>query len=139
DEPVAGLDPIARRTFLQELLDIALEGDRTVLFSTHITSDLDRSADRVAVLVDGKLRFSGELDSLKDRVVRLYVRSQRELPATLGVPGTLREEIDRHEATVVVEGLDPAAIGRLEESQRAHVDVKNLGLDDIFLALHHAS
>ncbi|MEO1366727.1 MAG: ABC transporter ATP-binding protein, partial [Acidobacteriota bacterium] len=138
DEPVAGLDPVARRTFLQELLDIALEGDRTVLFSTHVTSDLDRAADRVAILVDGKIRFSGELDTLKERVVRLYVRSQRELPATLGLPGTLREEIARHEATAVVEGPDPQAIERLQDSLRAHVEVNPLGLDDIFLAMHHA-
>src|SRR5438270_1317437 len=50
DEPAASLDPVARRQFLETLLDMV--GARTVLFSTHITSDLERVADRVAVLKD---------------------------------------------------------------------------------------
>ncbi|MEM1182269.1 MAG: ABC transporter ATP-binding protein [Acidobacteriota bacterium] len=138
DEPVAGLDPVARRTFLQELIDVALEGERTVLFSTHITADLERVADRVALLADGRIRFNDRLDVLKERVVKLYVRSQDALPSTLGVPGTLREDVGRHEAMVVVEGLETEAVDGLRDRLRAHVEVKHLGLDDIFLEMHHA-
>src|SRR5437867_3126219 len=72
DEPAASLDPVARRQFLETLLDMV--GARTVLFSTHITSDLERVADRVAVLKDGKIVYSGELDALKDSVKRLHVQ-----------------------------------------------------------------
>ncbi|MEM6796394.1 MAG: ABC transporter ATP-binding protein [Acidobacteriota bacterium] len=139
DEPVAGLDPIARRTFLQEILEIALEGDRTVLFSTHITSDLERVADQVAVLIDGAIRFSGYLDILKERVVRLYVRSPEKLPETLGLTGTLREDVEWREATAVVEGLDPREVEALEESLNARVEVKTLSLENIFLELHNAN
>src|SRR5262249_48425380 len=55
DEPAAGLDPMARRQFLETLLEMV--GERTVLFSTHITSDLERVADRIAVLKDGKIVY----------------------------------------------------------------------------------
>jgi ABC-2 type transport system ATP-binding protein len=67
DEPASTLDPVARREFLRAVLGIALAGDRTVLFSTHITSDLERVADSVAVLQDGRITYAGSLDTLKDQ------------------------------------------------------------------------
>jgi ABC-2 type transport system ATP-binding protein len=67
DEPAASLDPLARRQFLQFICDLAEPGKRTVLFSTHITSDLERVADRVAVLKDGRIVHFGMLDELKEQ------------------------------------------------------------------------
>ncbi|HLL89771.1 MAG TPA: ABC transporter ATP-binding protein [Tepidisphaeraceae bacterium] len=67
DEPAAALDPLARRQFLQLLIDIAEPGRRTVLFSTHITSDLERVADRVAIFKSGRTAFFGPIDELKER------------------------------------------------------------------------
>jgi ABC-2 type transport system ATP-binding protein len=67
DEPASALDPEARRDFLKAVLDAAAERRGTVLFSTHITSDLERIADHVAVLRNGRMAFSGELDSLLER------------------------------------------------------------------------
>ena len=61
DEPAASLDPIARREFLGEVLKIAGQEDRTVLFSTHITSDIERVADTVAILQQGRVSFHGPL------------------------------------------------------------------------------
>jgi ABC-2 type transport system ATP-binding protein len=67
DEPAASLDPLARRQFLQMIIDMAEPGRRTVLFSTHITSDLERVADRVAILKSGKIVWHGLLDDLKEQ------------------------------------------------------------------------
>jgi ABC-2 type transport system ATP-binding protein len=67
DEPAASLDPLARRQFLQMIIDMAEPGKRTVLFSTHITSDLERVADRVAILKSGKILWHGLLDELKEQ------------------------------------------------------------------------
>lgn len=67
DEPAASLDPLARRQFLQLIIDLAEPGKRTVLFSTHITSDLERVADRVAILKEGKIVYAGLLDELKEQ------------------------------------------------------------------------
>ncbi|MEN6366461.1 MAG: ABC transporter ATP-binding protein, partial [Thermoguttaceae bacterium] len=55
DEPAASLDPLARRQFLQLLIELAEPGRRTVVFSTHITSDLEHVADRVAILKSGRV------------------------------------------------------------------------------------
>jgi ABC-2 type transport system ATP-binding protein len=67
DEPAASLDPLARRQFLQLIIDMAEPGKRTVLFSTHITSDLERVADRVAILKTGRIAHFGSLEDLKEQ------------------------------------------------------------------------
>ncbi|HUB26268.1 MAG TPA: ABC transporter ATP-binding protein [Tepidisphaeraceae bacterium] len=67
DEPAASLDPLARRQFLQLIIDLAEPGKRTVVFSTHITSDLERVADRVAILKQGRIAHYGTLDDLKEQ------------------------------------------------------------------------
>ncbi|NYE59829.1 ABC-2 type transport system ATP-binding protein [Duganella sp. 1224] len=64
DEPVASLDPVGRRDFLQELISDVIERDTTVIFSTHILSDLERVALDVAFLQGGKIVLQGALDEL---------------------------------------------------------------------------
>ncbi len=68
DEPAASLDPIGRRSLLKSLLEKNAEEEQTVLFSTHITSDLERIASHVAFLDRGRVNFFGELEELKDQV-----------------------------------------------------------------------
>ncbi|OGE83988.1 MAG: hypothetical protein A2Y39_07120 [Candidatus Delongbacteria bacterium GWF2_40_14] len=67
DEPVASLDPVARRSFIKELIDLNIESGTTMLFSTHITSDLERIAADVAILKDNELKYIGELSALKEK------------------------------------------------------------------------
>jgi ABC-2 type transport system ATP-binding protein len=71
DEPVASLDPAARREFLREVVSLSLDQDATVLFSTHILTDLERVAFDVAVLHEGKILLEGSLDRLAEEVVRV--------------------------------------------------------------------
>src|SRR5690348_18306285 len=63
DEPMSGLDPIGRKEIRDLILELRTEG-KTVLFSTHILSDVELLCDRVAIVVGGKLRDSGPLDQL---------------------------------------------------------------------------
>jgi ABC-2 type transport system ATP-binding protein len=138
DEPVAALDPVARRDFLRTLLDVAQNENRTILFSTHITSDLERVADRVAMLRDGRIVFYDELDVLKDSVKRLRIAAGRDLPGDFTVPGALRMELSGHNALVAVSGCSDALIGELRTQYDATVDVEDLSLEDIFLEMHNA-
>ncbi|UTR13050.1 ABC transporter ATP-binding protein [Evansella sp. LMS18] len=64
DEPTAGLDPIFRRELLDLLQEIMLDGRRTIFFSTHITTDLDRIADYIAFLQNGELIFNQSIDDV---------------------------------------------------------------------------
>ncbi len=67
DEPTAGLDPVARIEVLDILRDIVADGDKSVLFSTHITGDLDKIADSVTVLIGGKATESMPIDMIEDK------------------------------------------------------------------------
>ena len=64
DEPVSALDPAGRRAFLSELVDGVIERGTTVVFSTHILTDLERVALDVAFLKDGRIALQGQLDEL---------------------------------------------------------------------------
>ncbi len=136
DEPVASLDPIGRRETLRQLIDITQDGEHTVLFSTHILSDLERVASHIAILADGRIACFEELDGLKDRVKRLRLRSNRELPKSFAVPGAIRTSLNGSEALIAVAQLDDDLIGSLQETWDAEVFVEDLSLEEIFLELN---
>jgi ABC-2 type transport system ATP-binding protein len=137
DEPAASLDPGARRDFLRTLLEIATDSGRTILFSTHITSDLERVADRVAILRAGKIVYDGELDELKDSVKRLHVTSDKPLPPTFSVPGAVQAKVAGNEALVSVREVSTQLVEDIRRNYAATVGVQDLNLEDIFLELHH--
>ena len=64
DEPVAALDPLARREFLQGLMEVVAEGGLSVVFSTHVIADLERVCDYLVVLVASRVRVAGEIEGL---------------------------------------------------------------------------
>ena len=136
DEPVASLDPTARREFLKVVLEIAAGGNRSVLFSTHITSDLERVADRVAVLQKGEITFFGELGELKDQVKRLSLRSANVFPERFTLPGLLRQRIEGNQALITTRAATPELIRQFETEWQATVEVQDLNLEEIFLELH---
>ena len=67
DEPTSGLDPVARLEVLDILRDFLIAEGRTVLFSTHITSDLERIADHLHIIGAGRTRFAGTLPDLVEQ------------------------------------------------------------------------
>ncbi|WP_406312290.1 ABC transporter ATP-binding protein [Streptosporangium sp. NBC_01639] len=64
DEPVASLDPLARREFLQGLMEATVEHEFSVILSSHLISDLERVCDFLIVLVDSRVQVAGEVDKL---------------------------------------------------------------------------
>ncbi|MFA1821716.1 ABC transporter ATP-binding protein [Virgibacillus oceani] len=67
DEPTAGLDPIFRRELLDLLQELMIDGNRTIFFSTHITTDLDRIADYIAFIQNGELVFNQSIHDVADK------------------------------------------------------------------------
>ena len=119
------------------LLDILSAGNgTTVLFSTHITSDLERVADRVAILRDGRIAYSGELGRLKEQVKRLRITSRHNLPASFAVPGALHSEVDGCLATVAVADFQEGLVDALRATWDADVTVTDLNLEEIFVEMH---
>ncbi|MEK4245877.1 ABC transporter ATP-binding protein [Psychrobacillus sp. FSL K6-2684] len=66
DEPTAGLDPIFRRELLDLLQELMIDGNRTIFFSTHITTDLDRIADYIAFMQSGELVFNQSIHDVAE-------------------------------------------------------------------------
>jgi ABC-2 type transport system ATP-binding protein len=136
DEPVASLDPIARRDFLKSVLEMTADGSHTVLFSTHISSDLERVATHVAILRDGRIAHFAELDDLKDRVKRLRLRCEGQFPADFVVPGSLRTKVDGASALAAVADVTPELLDDLRHRWQADVRVEDLNLEEIFVELN---
>ncbi|HEY8877682.1 MAG TPA: ABC transporter ATP-binding protein, partial [Roseateles sp.] len=78
DEPVASLDPVGRRDFLRELVEQVLDRGTTVVFSTHILSDLERVAFNLAFLSEGRIALQAPLDELLEQV-RAFTGTVTEL------------------------------------------------------------
>jgi ABC-2 type transport system ATP-binding protein len=64
DEPLASLDPLARRAFMQTLMVCAAEDEITIVLSSHLITDLERACDHLIILADGRVRTSGAIDAL---------------------------------------------------------------------------
>jgi ABC-2 type transport system ATP-binding protein len=140
DEPVAALDPEGRRDFLRLLVDLVADGTRTVLLSTHITTDVERVCSHVAILKEGKLLQMTDLDELRASVKELRLTSTRPLPAVLhGGPGILRYQATGSSAVLTVQGEVPAIVARLQRELAAEVTVVDLSLEDVFLELHRGA
>lgn len=82
DEPTSGLDPVSRDELLQILSEYIEDGEHSVLFSTHITGDLERAADYITYISYGELFFSGIKDEFVD-MFRIIKGGRNELSADL--------------------------------------------------------
>lgn len=123
DEPVASLDPIVRRKFMVDLFDLALESGSAVLFSSHITSDLERVASHVALIKQGELVLFKEIDALREEVRLLKLAVGTELPEQVRI-------LSRDGNSVLVDsgGIDL----NLPGVQRSEA----LNLEQLFVELH---
>ncbi len=127
DEPVSALDPVGRRDFLRELIDGVIERGTTVVFSTHILSDLERVALDLAFLRDGKIALQGRLDELLEGARRVVG------PGALLDGKPLAGELRRQRTadgtvSVITHGGAMDALGR-----EAGVRVEPLSLEDLFI------
>jgi ABC-2 type transport system ATP-binding protein len=136
DEPVASLDPLARRQFLEQLVELSTEGDRAIIFSSHIVSDIERLATRIWILKEGRLCWEGDLESLKESVSRVHVRTRGAALPALEIPGALNVRPGAQVTTAVVRNWTPALQQQFEQRYGVTADNEALSLEEIFLELH---
>ncbi len=79
DEPVAHLDPNMRRGFISELVNLACEFNTTVVFSSHIISDLERVANKVALLRNGQITCQYDVDHLKESIAHIKIAADKPI------------------------------------------------------------
>jgi ABC-2 type transport system ATP-binding protein len=125
DEPVASLDPLARREFLQNLMEFTAESGASVILSSHLVADLERVCDYLIVLADSRVLVAGDVDDLlatHPRLVGLR-RDPEVLPA--GATVIQASHTDR-QSTLIVHSETPIDDG-VWNSER-------LDLEDLVLA-----
>ena len=132
DEPAAALDPAARREFLKEIVNLASDENITIVFSTHIVSDLERVANKVAILEQGQICYFDDLDTTKENVVQLAIR--HDAGTSIEVPNLLRSSNHNQGQNCVVSQLDENWLATMQ-NQGVDITVIPMGLEDIFLEL----
>ena len=135
DDPWLGVDARVRRDFLLVMLEEAREKGRSVLFTSHILTDVERVADRVGILVHGAFRVLDDLDALKARVRRIVVELRPGArPEDVSVPGEVSRTVEDGTVSVVTERYAPG----LEEAIAARcgaATVEPLNLEAAFVEL----
>ncbi|MDQ7793359.1 MAG: ABC transporter ATP-binding protein [bacterium] len=130
DEPTSGLDPLIRHEVIESLRDVVAGEDRSVLFSTHIVSDLEAIADFVTVINDGRVVASEPRDRLTERWRRLTFRVE---DAT-GRPDARLLDVRRQGATVTAVtgeyGVD--LLQTLRQVATGPVEAAAMGLEEVF-------
>jgi ABC-2 type transport system ATP-binding protein len=132
DEPAAALDPVARRQVMREIVARAGDAGTTVLFSTHIVSDLERVASRVVFLHDARVIIDAPLDALAETHARLIIPAE----ARADLPPRLQGELCRHpkydgSLSVVIRRQSGAPWPDITQAPGVRLDV--LGLEDLFI------
>lgn len=137
DEPAAGLDPVARRELIDVLVDILASGEGcTVLFSTHILSDLERIAEQVGIMDRGRIVTAASLDDLQSHTRRVQVIFPGDrAPDGFAVPGALRTTVEGPVVTAVARLDSETQLDAVRAMEGVRVQVFLLGLEDIFIAL----
>jgi ABC-2 type transport system ATP-binding protein len=129
DEPIASLDPLARREFLQLLMEAAADQELSILMSSHLVADLERVADYLIVLVGSRVRVDGETDELlATHHLLTGPRSDRDaLPAGLqaGLEVISESHAGRQTTFLVRSTTPPQEPGWVTDS---------IGLEDLVLA-----
>jgi ABC-2 type transport system ATP-binding protein len=130
DEPVASLDPVGRREFLRELINGLIEHDTTVVFSTHILSDLERVAFDIAFLKDGRIALQGALDQLMESAHR--ISGPGAILGNLRISGEVRRSHDPSGSISVVARSSEAELAALHALQPS-LRVESLNLEELFV------
>ena len=90
DEPTSGLDPVSRADLLDILREFMVDPSHSILFSTHITTDLDSLADLILVIDDGRIAYSGSIDGLHEEFAMVHGTEQLTPAARDSVLGLRR-------------------------------------------------
>ena len=134
DEPTSGLDPIVRRQFLESMVEVAAKG-QTVLLSRHQISEVERVADIVAIVRNGRLQVIERLDDLKSAVSEMTVTLRNGASGIPAPPGSLIHRVQQdRQWRLMLRDLDETKLDefRLGENVGA-VEVRRPNLEEIYV------
>ena len=133
DEPTSGLDPLVREEFLDGVLRTICARQRTVLFSSHMLSDVQRLADDVGIICDGRLLVHCPTDELLTGTKRIRVVLRDGCTPDRPPQGTIWQRRQQREWLLTVRGFSPVMLDELRHAYPVEfIEVLDLGLEDVF-------
>ncbi len=140
DEPTTGLDPLVQREFLA-LLGRAAGHGAAILFSSHVLPEVERAADRVAIIRAGRLVTVATVDALLDQARRrLELRFAAPIPTSTfdDIAGIANAEVHDRTALLAIDGpVGPALRAATEAGTLLRVNPAGDDLEDLFVSLYH--
>ena len=135
DEPTSGLDPLVRREFLESMVDRAATG-KTVFLSSHQIAEVERVADIVGIMHQGRLVLVQRLDELKARVRELTFTLTNGATSPPALPGELlsRRQRARQWQLLVRQGEEDCAAALRAAHGVENIEVRTPSLEEIFVA-----
>ena len=134
DEPSSGLDPVVRRDILGAIIRTIAEEGRTVFFSSHLLDEVERVADRVAIIHRGQILLTAAMDEIKDSHHRMTLRFEQALSQAPALDGTLSCEGTGMEWTYICNGESEQLRRAANAMGATVVDHSALTLDEIFVS-----
>lgn len=133
DEPASALDPIARVQFLDLLIKIIQQEQKTILISSHILSDVEKVIDHVIIMKNGHVIQDQSLDNLRERYLRVRLTSLgTSLPEKMPFERVLSCQRNNGQAVLILENPQLETIKNQAESLNCRIDVRPLPLEDIY-------
>jgi len=133
DEPLSGLDPIAREDFLDGVLRTICDRGQTVLISSHMLDDVRRLADTVGIVNEGQLLLQGNIDALLTSTKRICVILRDGCRPKETPDGTVWQRIQGREWTITVRDFLPEKVQWIQAIDGVeNVTVADLGLEELF-------
>lgn len=133
DEPLAGLDPIAREEFLDGVLQTICDRGQTVVISSHMLDDVRRLADRLAILYEGQVLVEGDVDQLLATTKRVSVTLRDGSRPDKPPDGTVWQRIQGRQWLATVRDFSPEKERQLRGLECAEgMEVLDLDLEELF-------
>ena len=133
DDPGLGLDPVARRALVESMIYLTRKSDRTIFFSSHHLSDVERVADYIAVLDRSILRACCPLEKFRESVRQFRLRFSGTPPALPKIPGLLQAVRDEGELRVTCVHAAGETENILHALAPLEMETLPLGLEDAFI------
>ena len=134
DDPALGLDPVARRSLLQSMLYVTRQPNRTILFSSHPLSDVERVADRIAVLDGGVMRADCTVEHFRERLRHYVLTFRDQPPPTPDMPGLLESFRTDRELALTVANPTSETEDWLAALQPESMEPAEMTLEDAFIS-----
>ena len=133
DEPAAALDPLARAQFLDLLLQLIQDQNRTIVISSHILSDVEKVIDHAVIMKAGSIVADASFDELREKYSRVRLTAlSGELPESLDLANVLECQRNESAATLIVADLSPEQIEAAAGKINCQAEIQPLPLEDIY-------